>query len=283
MQGQAKWTRETPWRQGHVLCRDACAQLGLQHRTNAKDTCVVVIGHDCDLANDNLDAEPAVEVIVGRVLEKLNGNFAWGKAPRTLHFEMLRDGEPVVVELIATDKFELDKANVARFAPDVRYELNAIQLGILRSWLAARYNRTAFPDAFVNRMKSTKADARLAKLVEPKGGLISFVYFKLDDGNLVERHEGDPYELAIVLVHPAGGDPLEAGAQADMLAQEVFADLANRLPHSDDKPNPHIILKGCHAISEDDVTVAKSRLLAQWRLEYMSLRADEEQLGPPTT
>jgi hypothetical protein len=132
-------------------------------------------------------------------------------------------------------------------------------------------------------MKATKADARLSKVIEPSGALISFIYFKLDDGPMVERVEGDPYELSIVLVYPPGDDPDEAADQADELAQKVFADLEKRLPHSDEKPNQQIVLKSCFAVSEDEVTVAKSRLLAQWRLEYMSLRAEDDQLGPPGT
>ncbi len=31
------------------------------------------------------------------------------------------------------------------------------------------------------------------------------------------------------------------------------------------------------SISEDDLPVSKARLLTQWRLEYMTLKADDEQ------
>lgn len=279
MQEPAKWTRETPWRQGHVLCSAACAALGLKDGAHPEATCVVVIGHDCDLANDNLDAEPSVEVIVGRLVNKANGNFTWGKAPRTLHLEMLRDGHSVAVELVATAKEEPPKGVLAQFVPDTAFELDATQLGVLRSWLGARYNRTAFPDTFVDRMKATKADTRLAKLIEPKGNLVSFVYFVLDDGEMRERDEGDPYELSIVLVHRPGDDPDDAADQADTLAEEIFAECKKRLPGTEHEPNQNIILKSCISISEDDVTVTKARLLAHWRLEYMSLRADEEQVG----
>mgnify|MGYP000860948698 CR=1 FL=1 len=42
-----------------------------------------------------------------------------------------------------------------------------------------------------------------------------------------------------------------------------------------------IVLKGCMSISEDDLPVSKARLLMQWRLEYMTLKSDQEQLGAP--
>ena len=42
-----------------------------------------------------------------------------------------------------------------------------------------------------------------------------------------------------------------------------------------------IRLKTCFAMSEDDLPVSKARVLMQWRLEYLSLRAEADQAGPP--
>ena len=103
MDGMAgSWTRETPWRQGHVLTMDAMRALGMFHPEKTEDTCVVIISHDCDLANDDLQIEPDVEVIVGRHLPKGDGNYYWAKAPRTLHVKALQNGVVKVVELVAT-------------------------------------------------------------------------------------------------------------------------------------------------------------------------------------
>lgn len=41
-----------------------------------------------------------------------------------------------------------------------------------------------------------------------------------------------------------------------------------------------IALKSCLAISEDDLTVSKAKLLTQWRLEHMTLRAEGPQPAP---
>src|ERR1700733_4721960 len=102
-EGPHRWTRETPWHQGHALSSATANALGLVHRKSPDSTCVVVISHDCDLANDDLSVEPEVEVIVGRTVTA-NGNFMWSKAPRTLHLPFQRDGQEVFVELVATDK-----------------------------------------------------------------------------------------------------------------------------------------------------------------------------------
>ena len=90
---QPAWTRETAWRQGQVLRADTAAACGLSHPTDAAATCVVVIGHDCDIANDNLDAEPDVKVIAGRITT-IDNTYRWGKSPRKLHLVMSRAGRP---------------------------------------------------------------------------------------------------------------------------------------------------------------------------------------------
>ena len=79
-----QWTRDTNWRQGHILPQDAAACFGLTNAADPGSTCAVVIAHDCDLANDSLEAEPYVEVIVGRTVAAASGNFSLGQGPTDL-------------------------------------------------------------------------------------------------------------------------------------------------------------------------------------------------------
>lgn len=272
-----QWNRDTNWRQGHILPSDAAARFGLKYSADPESTCVVVITHDCDLANEHLDAEPYVEVIVGRTITAANGNFTWGKAPRTLHYPVLCEGIPGTVELVATSKATLRKADLAPFEPDARFRLDGKTLAVLRSWLSARYDRAAFADAFVKRMRDTKADTKLIKVLETHGKDISFTYFDVDNGECVERAEGDPYSLSVVLVFHPGDDPDVAADAADEAANAVEKALRGRLPDGDTA----IQLVACFAISEDDITVSRARVLNHWRLEYMTHRAEDEQLGSP--
>jgi hypothetical protein len=271
------WGRDTPWRQGRVLQAATVAALNLRHNIDQAAALVVVVSHDCDLANDNLDAEPDVEVIVGRLVEAANGNFSWGKAPRTLHLSMTRDGGLVTVELVATSKRLISKRELAQFEPDAGFDLDGQGLAVLRSWLGARYNRSAFPDPFVNRMAATKLDAKLAKTLEPHGALISVVYFDVDGGRIVDREEDSPYALSIVLVYPAGDDPEASADAADEVANAVQRMCEQRLASRMD-----IVLKNCLAISEEDLPVSRARVLLQWRFEYMTLRANDHP-GPVQT
>lgn len=275
----ATWTRDTPWRQGHVLTTEAAQALGLAHPETPDSTCVVVISHDCDLASDALQIEPDVEVIVGRHLPKGDGNYFWAKAPRTLHVDALKNDAAAVVELVATDKCLIPKQALAAFIPDAAYSFPGKSLSALRSWLGVRYNRAAFPDPFVIRLSQFKVDKRLAKIIEPVGNLLSAVYFDVDGGKEIDHSDGSPYELKIVLAYPSGDDPEHAADEVEKLEAAIEDLFTKKLFDTATGEWNGITLKACMSISEDDLPVSKARLLTQWRLEYMTLKADEEQIG----
>lgn len=280
MSGASLWTRATPWRQGHVLSEDAVKSLGLIHSSGFNSTCVVVIGHDCDLVNDDLGSEPHVEVIVGCIPTNLDGNYSWAKSPRTLHFEMTRDGKPVTVELVATSKCLVAKEELANlnFTPDSRWSCSGKSLSILRSWLAVRYNRFAFPDRFVKHFADSKAYKGLEKLIKPTHKNLSGVFFDIDNGNEYDHSDGSAYKLKIVLVYPPGDEPLEAADEMDKLVDKV-EDLFTT-HHYDQTTNKWngIQLVSCMSISEDEITIAQARLMNEWRYEHMSLK-DEPDLS----
>ena len=282
MDGMAgSWTRDTPWRQGHVLTADASQALGLIHPEASDSTCVVIISHDCDLANDALQIEPDVEVIVGRHVPKGAGNYYWAKAPRTRHVDVLQNGIPAVVELVATAKRSIPKRALAEFTPDTTHVFPGKSLSALRSWLGVRYNRAAFPDPFVNRLSQSKVDKRLAKIIEPVGNLLSAIYFDVDGGNEINHSDGSPYDLKIVLAYPPGDDPEQTADDVEKIETAITTLFAEKhFDQATDKWNG-IALKGCISISEDDLPVSKARLLTQWRLEYMTLKADDDQVGAP--
>ncbi len=278
-----QWTRETPWRQGLVFKAETAAALGLVHPTEGATTCVVVVSHDCDLANDSLSAEPDVEFIVGRVVDAAKGDFQWGKSPRTLHLNFQRVGQDVIVELVAPSKCLVRKETLATHAPDKDFSLDAKALNVFRAWLSVRYNRAAFPEVFATRMNRTKLDRGLAKAVEPFGAAVSAVFFVVDDGKDLSRTDGSPNELSVFLAYVPGDDPDDAHTLAESAAQAVEKLFSGKCYDAKTEQWSGIWLKHCSVISEDDLRVSKARLLTQWRLEHLSYRADDEQPGPLAT
>lgn len=271
------WSRETPWRQGHLLKSETARRLGLAD--SGAHTRVVVISHDCDLANENLMAEPHVEVIVGKIVSMPNGSFAWGKSPRTLHLEASRDGTAVTLELVATKKRLVTKTDLAADMPDAAYSIGPKELGALQYWLSVRYRRAAFADMFVNRMSSTGLDKKLAKKLEPYP-IVSALYFDVDEGQEVDRSDSSAYNLSIVLTFIPGEDPSHSMDVAERAENDVEQLFSEKCFDKATGAWKHFRLKNCIAISEDDITVTKARKLKQWRLEHVSFKTDDDGPGP---
>ena len=270
--GPQKWTNNTAWRQGHLLDSQDGAALGLAHPTDGDNTCIVVIAHDCDLATDDLDIEPNAEVIVGRFVPKLEGNFAWAKSARTLHLTATASGTEVVIELVATHRALLAKEELAQYLPSKTTTIAPKEIHVLRKWLAARYNRPSFADAFVERMKAQKLDAGLAKKVGQYGAVISNVYFDIDEGKEIDRSDGSPYELAIVLVYAPGAEPDEAAETAEKAEAAIVSMFEDKCFNNAAGTWKSFNLKTCISVSEDDLTITQAKSFVPWRLEYMSLK-----------
>lgn len=264
------WDRSTSWRQGSVIDRDTLIAIGAVPGDAPGDRVGVVISHDCDLALDNIAVEPFVEFIVGSDQPRPNGNFSWAKSTRTLQLEIKKAGEPALIELGANNRQSVNKERLAPLDPDGRYTLESRQLAALREWLAARYNRTAFPDEFNRRLDASGTPEKLKKLLAASNELISFIYFDLKGRERDELPAEVPYELAVVLVHFPGPEPAEAGDKADELANRIDAALSQKLVG----PECGIAFRGCMTLSEDDIRLGEAQTLMRWRLDFITLKAD---------
>jgi len=274
-----QWTRDTAWRQGQVLGTEAIEALGLLHPEFPDASAVVVISHDCDLANDNLNAEPFVEILIGRKVETAKGDLAWGKSPRTLHLEYSHSGAPVFIELVATNKTRVEKNLLAPFQPDAAYKLSPKFLTGLRHWLSVRYNRAAYPDQFVARMKDAKLDEKLASRLR-KYPTISTVFFDVDRGEEKDHSDGSPYELSVILAYVPGDDPDATYDLVSPAEDEIERLFVERAYDAKTETWKGIALRKCALVSEDELTVSQARMLSQWRLEHMSLRSEDDQPAP---
>ena len=194
------WGRETPWRQGAVLPRAAIEafDLGLPPNGSA-GTIAVVISHDCDLAQSP-EVEPSVEVPPCRCIATPNGNFTHGKNPRRLHLALNDHMRPIWLELEATRKRSIDKADLALHQPDPSHFLTPTQN--CSATLAGRpVSPSSLSRPINRRLRNAGLTERLARILEKDGALLSAVLFDLDQGREVVRSSADDlYELTIYLV-----------------------------------------------------------------------------------
>jgi hypothetical protein len=282
----AKWDRNTPWRQGHLLTAETVAAFGLNGDDPPENVAIVVISHDCDLAQP-AEVEPEVEMIVGRFIDEAHGNFTNCKNLRCLHVAC-GAGETVrIVELYANRRQTLPKDSpdakrpaLVVHAPSAEILMSATERNTLQIWLAARYRRSAFPDEFDRRLKQTGVAEKLAKVFKNSGHHVSAVFFDVDRG--LERTRigpDDPYELIVTLLYSTDTDPDEAEAETTKTALAV-KDIFESRCHADkgeERVWQWIEIVDVEVVSDRALSYADSLHLKKWQADHISLRADPPQ------
>lgn len=86
----------------------------------------------------------------------------------------------------------------------------------------------------------------------------------------------------LLTLHPttAGDDPDATFDQVSPAEDEIEQLFADRAYDAKTDTWKGIALRKCILVSEDDLTVSQARRFTQWRLEHMSLRADDGQPTP---
>lgn len=268
-----EWARDTPWRQGHVLPADAAIALGITSREQLNDMVAVVVTHDCDLAQSS-DIEPDIEIIVGRRLTAVDGNYSHAKNARRLHLPFSAGTERLAAELPANGKRRIEKSVLAAFTPLLSVQIDPSERTILQRWLAARYRRPAFPDEFDRRLGETGLRDRLDKILKTHGAWISAVFFDVDSGLDVTRSgQNDTYAVGIYLLYSTEVDPDAADKAANAAATAIRKAFLEKCFSSKEGMWRHIELVECEAIADRAMTVHEAEHLRRWSADHVSLRA----------
>lgn len=227
------------------------------HPNAPENSVAVAISHSCDIANENLEAEPTVEFILAVPIPKCDGNFAGAKNPRKLHLRTLPAKGPQGLELLATQKINFEKTKLNPYQPANTPELAPGELPVLQSWLAARYKRQALPDALQERLRPlfTKMEKQAAK----KPSAILGYWLEYDPREELPPEEA--YEVGISVVYSI--DDLD------------FADFAGEIAVilSGEKIEG-VDLSRCAALSEEEFTIRDLRHQVQYRAEHLSYRTE---------
>jgi hypothetical protein len=256
-------------RQGSILPREARDRLGLSAIEDNPDPVIIVISHDCDLVKPK-EVEPKVELLHGRTRNELKPGLPYGQSPHMLHIEFMQQGEGKVLELCAVDKFSVDKTKLVNTDPDPDSAIGQKGLHILQLWLAARYNRAAFPDDLDRRMKPIK---RKLQSLDAKAITGVWMKYSPDENRLDDKV---PYELWVKIVYSTS--EFDAKVKAEQEAKGLRASFERFFLDGD--LWRFIDLQTCEAIPDTAFTLRDFDYYKPWRLEHLSLRQDppEERL-----
>ncbi len=123
----AMWGRATPWRQEYLLPDDAVRSV-LNSLPSA--AAMVLVSHDCDIAQSP-DVEPLVDVIDGRRIEEMDGNYAFAKNARRLHLTLTGGSQQLAVDLQASRKLQITKQRLGDYKPVENVRPTVSELTIL--------------------------------------------------------------------------------------------------------------------------------------------------------
>jgi hypothetical protein len=255
----------TAWRQGDLIAPDDAIVLGLIEHVQRDTHRVVVISHSCDIASAE-DVEPEVELLIGCVVAEIDANFRNGHSIRKLNLGAERAAGTEWALYCIADRRVVAKLELLRHPPwpDGRYPQE--QLKVLRRWLAQRYSRSEFPDAFIEWLKASGVGSRFEDLGKRYSANLVSIYFDLDDDS--ERNDPDnPYALGISLVYGAG-DAANEGAADE--ARGKLDDLFRRLCLFNGRWR-WIELTYCEAVADGVFPLRAANQYRRWRFEHRSL------------
>lgn len=267
--------RNTPWRQGSVIAQADAIAAGLFDEASSNLKRALVITHDCDLPNDR---EQEVEVMVGDVLDSPNKQFARARNVRRLHLAFdTSSGAQLFLDLQITARHSISKSLIADVEPDSSWTLSDEEKRALKQWLAARYGRPAFPNAFEahlrkNVSKKETVEDQLGKSLEKVSAHLVGVFFDLGENRAAELTDGTPYDLRVTVVYDAS----EGGQPARLAAEEVVSGIREIFYSAYGHPEAatEIALESCEAVADIRFPLSDLRKVDQWRAEYISLRQD---------
>lgn len=251
------------WRQGALVLQPDMSRLELTPPIEADpgpDDCLIVVSHDCDLLHRELEKEPFVEFVVARSVESAAGDILFAKSPRRL---ALQSAE-YTFEVDAHSKCRAYRQAIMTLAPGGF--LSDLDLRILRRWLANRYSRAAFPDAFNGR--SSRVGEKVKKILRGVPDL-SGIFLSTTE---VELAAADPYRIVVIGCMPA----LAYGHQGRRIAcQEAVDKISSFLDGCDGIEVVDSELRSEAAVSLDDLHFMK-----RWDYDSLSYRDDSGSLTP---
>lgn len=220
----------------------------------------VVISQTCDVVHHDFQQEPHVELLPLHVADNHEGNRLYGKNPRVLQVDL----DETRVEMFARERFFLDRKRLAKLDTDPKRKLEDPVLRMVCHWLAKRYIRPAFPDAFNERLMAKPHGAKIRKLLKTKGEVVVALWVKYSPASELPDHES--YTTRIwVLMQKKDYDNPESRNQAQLLTENLEELLFEV---------PCLGLKDCSLRCESEVTLDNMRHFVPWDFDDLTHRDD---------
>ena len=190
--------KENDWRQGCVFPKEAIPRIAEAHfpGIDLSDVQIIVISQSCDIRYYKADEELWIEVLLARSIPKEDKGAIQGRRQRCYHLKICDKtcGNTSWYEAVIDDRYKIKRNFCADYKPSPQWYLHDDEIRSVVQWIAYRYVRPAFPDAFNERIRHKKN--ALKKLLKNESSqFLSGIYMQISDEELPSDQ---PYEIKIV-------------------------------------------------------------------------------------
>jgi hypothetical protein len=247
------------WQQGSVLPEALVKQLAAEGVPHVDDTCLlVVLTQDCDLVHASYETEPNVELIAGTLLQNADNSLRHGRNPRRLHLDIEQNDSKAPVGFSVHKRLVVPRSLLESHKPHDSLRLGRDERRLLCEWVAKRYVRAAFPDAFNERAQA--AYRKIEKELKRSGEHVTGLFLMIDPDE--ERDAGESYRVVLRVV--ALGEAL-SDANTEITLVRVAKAIADALASCDG-----ILVEDHQLVSEGEFSLEDLRFFKRWDWDYRS-------------
>ncbi len=247
------------WQQGSVLPEALTKQLaadGFAHADGA--SLLIVLTQDCDLVHASYEVEPHVELIAGTLLESVDNGLRHGRNPRRLHLDVEKATETVAVGFSIHRRLVVPRSVLEDHKPHDAIRLGRDERRLLCEWVAKRYVRAAFPDAFNERAQA--AYRKIEKELKRSGERVTGLFLMIDPDDELEAGESYRIVLRVVARSEAVSDE-----KTEITLVRVANAIADALASC-----AGILVEDHQLVSEGEFTLEDLRFFKRWDWDYRS-------------
>lgn len=164
----------------------------------------IVLTHDCSISGKKISAEPDLEIVFARVVERPDGNLTKGKNPRKLHLEVNNNGVSKWLEINICQRKFLNKREFDSRDAAANWNFSEENKRLIRQWLAARYQAPAYPDNYEKRLRIDALNKRIETLCAGEAGALLHGIYLILDPRYDDLPPDQPYELQLMLLVKTG-------------------------------------------------------------------------------
>lgn len=254
------------WRQGSYLPQKLVEQL-LANSSLApsvpigNEDLVVLISHDCDINFlGNIKNEPNCEVVLARRIKKKETPKRHGMSTR--YFQFCGTSE-CWYQIWSAERFFIPRESLKDHSPADNLDQDNLRRFIY--WMANRYKRSAFPNAFDGRLKPRESD--IETCLREKAKFIKDIYLRVLDDKIEDPKI--PFQIFGIALMDDADYQIQERKQ---LSVDAVDDLTEIFEAANVK-----FLEPFTVRSDEEVSIASIQRLKRWNWDVISYDEGDEE------